>query len=72
MAKRKRQFWQTPNEWTYGNDSPVWLKPRRHVFFIYKVLDNGDREYLNDKRGRLRTWRTREAVIKALRKLVTP
>jgi hypothetical protein len=48
--------------WTWGVDSPCWLKPRRTLFFIYRRLPNGDTEYLNDKRGRLRTWATQKEV----------
>lgn len=58
--------------WTWGNCMTHVGKPSRprHIYFIYRRLENGDTEYLNDKRGRLRTWRSREAVIAALRKLV--
>jgi hypothetical protein len=56
-------------DWEWGNDTPVWLKPRRTVYFIYRLQEGGNREYLRDKRGHLRTWRSQEAVEVALRKL---
>ena len=58
----------TGTEWTWGNDTPVWLKPRRTVYFIFRRID-GNTEYLRDKRGRVRTWRSQEAVKKALNQL---
>ena len=58
----------TGTEWTWGNDSPVWLKPRRTVYFIFRRID-GTTEYLRDKRGRVRMWRSQEAVKKALNQL---
>ena len=54
--------------WTWGNDTPVWRKPRRTVYFIFRRVC-GNVEYLRDKRGRLRTWRSQAAVKKALQNL---
>jgi len=58
------------DEWTWGNDTPVWMKPRRTVYFIYRQALGGGLEYLNDKRGRLRTWKSQETVKEALAKLL--
>ena len=55
-------------DWTWGNDTPCWLKPRRNICFIYRII-HGKVEYLLDKRGRMRQWRSQEAVKKALKKL---
>jgi hypothetical protein len=54
------------NEWTWGCDTPCWTRPRRTIFFIYRQAANGVTEYLNDARGRLRQWESRDAVKKAL------
>ena len=56
----------TGTEWMWGNDSPVWLKPRRTVYFIFRRID-GNTEYLRDKRGRVRMWRSQKAVKKSLK-----
>ena len=58
-----------PEPWEWGNDTPVWLKPRRTIYFIYR-RNNGDTVYLNDKRGRLRQWRSADTVKKALARLL--
>ena len=58
----------TGTEWTWGNDTPLWLKPRRTVYFIFRRID-GNTEYLRDKRGRVRMWRSQMAVKKALNQL---
>jgi hypothetical protein len=58
----------TGTEWTWGNDTPLWLKPRRTVYFIFRRIQ-GNTEYLRDKRGRMRMWRSQEAVKKALNQL---
>lgn len=55
--------------WTWGNDTPVWLTPRRTVYFIFRRPSYGGTEFLRSKSGRLRTWRSQEAVRAALRKL---
>jgi hypothetical protein len=57
------------HDWTWGNDTPVWLTPRRTVYFIYRRAEGGGTEYLRDKRGRLRIWRSPEAVKAALARL---
>ena len=54
--------------WEYANDSPVWLRPRRTVYFVVRHYDN-EVEYRNDKRGRLITYRTREQAIAMVDKL---
>lgn len=37
-------------QWEWANDSPIWYKPRRTVYFLVRHLR--DRiEYRNDKRG---------------------
>jgi hypothetical protein len=59
------------DDWTYGNDTPVWQKPRRTVWFVYRRISGGT-EYLQDKRGRLRTFRTYAGALRALRKLIGP
>lgn len=58
-----------PNDWRVVNDSPVWLKPRRTVYYLSRTV-NGKREDLEDKAGRLRTWRTREQAQAALSRLL--
>jgi len=50
-------------EWQVWNDTPIWLKPRRTVYFIARNDADGNREDYRDKAGRLRTWRTREAAM---------
>jgi len=52
--------------WTVANDTPVWLKPRRTVYFLHRwkgVTDPSnlrgcEEEQFEDKAGRIRTWRT--------------
>ena len=56
------------NDWTWGNDSPVWLNPRRTIYFIFRVL-HGNVEYLRGKSGRMDNVPSQEAVKKALKKL---
>lgn len=51
--------------WMWGNDTPVWMEPRRTVYFIYRRTPQGV-EYYRGKQGRVRTWRSAEAVKKAL------
>jgi hypothetical protein len=53
-------------KWTWANDTPLWLQ--RTVYFIVRKSQSGV-EYLRDKRGRIRLWRSRKAVKKALRNL---
>lgn len=55
-------------EWTWGNDTPVWMSPRRTVYFIFRRID-GKAEFLTDKRGRMRRWYSQEAVKTALANL---
>lgn len=50
--------------WEWANDSPVWLKPRRTVYFLIRRHGNGDTEYRKNKRGHVITYRTREQVIR--------
>jgi hypothetical protein len=62
------------NEWTWGNDTPVWMSPRRTVYFIYRRAEGGGTEYLQDKRGigngpNIRFWKSAAAVKKALAKV---
>lgn len=54
--------------WRIANDSPVWLKPRRTIYFLTR-RQNGRREELETESGRLRTWKAREAAEKALTQL---
>jgi hypothetical protein len=63
-----RQFLPV-SEWTWGNNTPVWLTPRRTVYFIYRRTADGGTEYLLDKRGRMRAWRSQQAVKAALKRL---
>ena len=58
-------------DWTWGNDTPVWLKPRRTVYFVFRRI-HGNVEFLRGKRGRVRIWRSREAVKDALCQLDRP
>lgn len=53
------------SQWEWGNDTPG----RRTIYFIYRRMPNGETEYLNDKRGRLRQWKSQEAVKRALRRV---
>lgn len=62
--------------WQWANDSPVWLKPRRTVYFLVRhVGDNhedwttGTVEYREDKRGRLIMYSSREQAIRMQDKL---
>jgi len=57
------------NEWTWGNDTPVWMNPRRTVYFIYRRAEGGGTEYLRDMRGNIRFWKSAAAVKKALAKV---
>ena len=57
------------HDWQLCCDSPCWLKPRRTLYFLSRTV-NGKREDLEDKRGRLRTWRTVEGAQKKLRALL--
>jgi hypothetical protein len=57
------------NEWTWGVDTPCWNKPRRTIYFIYRRKLDGSTEYLNDRAGRLREWRSRDSVKLALERL---
>jgi hypothetical protein len=59
-------------DWQIGNDSPVWLKPRRHIYFLHRTNANGDKEYVETPTGKLRTWRTKEAAERFLFKLAPP
>lgn len=51
------------SQWQWANDTPVWLKPRRTLYFLVRRTKNGT-EYRNDKRGRLITYRSREQAIR--------
>jgi len=61
--------------WQWGNDAVRRGKLTRKIYFIFRPYPNGMHgidpmnEYLLDKAGRLRTWRTSEAVKGALAKL---
>ncbi len=55
-------------DWTWGNDTPVWLTPRRTIYFIFRRID-GKAEFLKDKRGRMRKWYSQNAVKAALANL---
>ena len=55
-------------QWEYANDSPVWLKPRRTLYFLVRRTDNGV-EYRNNKRGNLITYRDREQAIRIAERL---
>lgn len=55
-------------DWQWAVDSPCWLKPRRTVYFILRC-HNGQLEYQETPTGRIREWKTREAVISVLKKL---
>lgn len=51
--------------WEWAVDSPVWLKPRRTLYFLIRRSDShGAMEYRRDKIGRLITYRTREQAIR--------
>ncbi len=48
-------------QWQVGNDSPVWMKPRKHVHFLYRYPDGlgeqrGRREDFETPSGRLKSW----------------
>lgn len=43
--------------WMVKNDTPVWMKPRRTVYFLAR---GNDGEQYEDCRGRVRNWRTLE------------
>ena len=58
---------ETMAEWTWGNDTPVWLTPRRTGYFIFRRID-GKAEFLTDKRGRMRRCYSQNAVKAALAK----
>lgn len=54
--------------WEWANDSPVWLNPRRTVYFLIKRV--GDQiVYREDKRGRVITYPTREQAIRIQNRL---
>jgi hypothetical protein len=55
-------------EWEWANNSPVWMKPRRTVYFLIRYV-NDVMEYRNNKRGHLITYRTREQAIRMAEKL---
>jgi hypothetical protein len=57
------------SEWTWGNDTPEWMKPCRTVYFIYRRTEDGGTEYLRDKRSNIRFWKSAGAVKKALAKV---
>jgi hypothetical protein len=57
--------------WRWAVDSPVWLKPRRTVYFLTREVE-GRTEYLNNSIGRLHTWKTQEVVKKAEKKVNLP
>jgi hypothetical protein len=56
------------NEWTWGNDTPVWLKPPRTIYFILRRT-HGKVEFLKDRRGLMRRWYSQKAVKAALANL---
>ncbi|MEK7105776.1 MAG: hypothetical protein AAB895_00275 [Patescibacteria group bacterium] len=51
-----------------SNDTPVWKKDRKSVYFITRQVGL-DIRYLKTKAGRLRTWTTREKAEAVLGKL---
>lgn len=53
--------------WMIGNDSPCWMKPGIY-HFAYREK-NGKTEYLLTPTGKIKTWKTREAAEKAVKKL---
>jgi hypothetical protein len=53
-------------DWRLANDSPCWLQPRRHIYFLTRTV-NGRREDMLTPSGRLRTWETSDAANKFLR-----
>lgn len=66
----------TATPWEWANDSPVWLQPRRTVYFLVRhVGDNhndwttGKVEYRTNKRGHVITYGTREQAIRIQDKL---
>lgn len=46
-------------KWKCYNDSPAWFRPRRNIWFLSHYM-HGERQYLLDRRGRLRTFATYE------------
>ena len=55
--------------WRWANDSPVWLKPRRTVYFLVRDGDDGRTEYRTNKRGHVITYRDREQAIRIEQRL---
>lgn len=51
-----------------ADDSPVWMKPQKTVWFIIRQIGTEVR-YLKSKAGRLRTWGSAEKAKIALGKL---
>lgn len=55
--------------WHIANDTPVWFKPRRTVWFIVRHHPTNGSEVLTDKAGRRRYFKERDAALRALAKL---
>lgn len=55
--------------WEWANDSPVWLSPRRAVYFLVRHHSNCSTEYRKNKRGHVITYRTREQAIRTMERL---
>jgi hypothetical protein len=54
--------------WEWANDSPIWLKPRRTVYFLIRHTD-GEVEYRRSKRNSVITYATREQATRMAEKL---
>jgi hypothetical protein len=52
------------DDWQVCNDTPVWFKPRRTVYFIMR---NG--EIINKSNGHRRFFKTREAAERAMERM---
>ncbi len=55
-------------DWHVGCDSPVWLKPRRTVYFVWRDAGRG-REVATSPTGRTRHFRSFEAAKRVCGKL---
>lgn len=54
-------------EWQIGNDTPVWNRPRLHIWFLFRYPDGdgnqrGRREDYKTPGGRLKQWACRTPV----------
>ena len=66
----------TASDWQWANDSPVWLKPRRTVYFLVRHVgenhanwSDGKIEYRRNKRGALIAYNNREQAIRIVERL---